>query len=343
MNDLVDGASELDVRVYPLARPTRLTYATGLRSGMEQSLGRDDVVDIHGLWLYPSWAASAAARSHELPYLVWPHGAMAPSVRSHGRLRKAISGQLWHNGFLRAAAAWRVSTSQEAGWVTEAWPRAQVFLVPNGLEFDRLSTPASADAFRDSWLRGHRGPVLLALGRIAAIKGLDVAIDALAELTQLGFPDAVLCLVGPDSEGLTSALRVRASQLGVGERLIITGSMGGDGLRNAMAASDILLSPSYTESFGNGLVEGLAAGLPAVVAPGVALGAAIDAAGAGRVAERTGHAFAVACAALLGDPSAYQRSRTAAIDYASQYSWSAVLPQFVTMYESVLRNHAAQH
>lgn len=340
--DLVDGATTLDLRVYPLGRPDRLGFARGLRSGLAKELGRCDLMDVHGLWLYPSWAAAMEARSHRIPYVVWPHGALAPAVRARGRLRKAISSAVWHDRFLRDAAAWRVATPQEAEWTKRAWPNSRVFVVPNGLDFERFSHSVSRYEFRRLFLP-HEGwhPALLALGRIAAIKGLDVAVEALAELVRSGFPNAVLYLVGPDSEGLGPSLRSRASELGVEDRLVLTGPLEGDMLLGALAAADVLLVPSHTESFGDALVEALASGLPAIVAPGVALGPSIASAGAGRATERTGHAFAVACTSLLADKAAYQSVRAAAVTFAARYSWSEVIPTFIEMYETVLREDVA--
>lgn len=337
--DLVDGADSLDVRTFHVGRPYRICYASGLAQAAAQEAAAFDVVDIHGMWLYPSWAGFKAARSIHTPYIVWPHGATAPSVQAHGRIRKAAFNFAWHDQFLRQAAAFRAATPAEGRWTAAASPGPPIFVVPNGVDVTRF-TDSTPDAwFIQEYLAGRRPSlILLALGRVAAIKGLETAVDCLASLTDDGIADSVLCVVGPDSDGITELLASRARTHGVADRVVFTGALWGDRLASAIAAAHVLVMPSQTESFGNALVEALAAGVPAVVSPGVALGSRLEEAGAGLIAPATGADFAHAIESLIADPDRYARSRAASARLAREFDWPAVLPRFIEMYEMVLRS-----
>jgi glycosyltransferase involved in cell wall biosynthesis len=344
--DLVEGAESLDVRTFHIGHPYRICYAKGLARAAKEEAKVFDVVDIHSMWVYPSWAGYIGARESATPYIVWPHGATSPSAQAHGRVSKGVSNLVWHDQFLRQAAAFRVATPREGDWTTSVCPGPRVFVVPNGLDVVRFSASTPSDWFIREYLGGRRPSlVLLALGRVAAIKGLEVAVDCLASLSSDGSTDSVLCVVGPDSDRVTEALRNRARKHGVASRVVFTGALSGEHLASAIAAAHVLVMPSHTECFGNALVEALAAGVPAVVSPGVALGSRLSDAGAGLIAPATGGAFADAVRRLVADPDHYSRSRSAAARLAREFDWATVLPGFIQMYETVLRSqrdHAAR-
>src|SRR5205814_1854893 len=112
--------------------PTQLAYAPDLARALRDMIGSFDVVDVHSLYLYPSFAAFRAASSARVPYIVWPHGAMAPNVAARHRLFKRASGLVWHDAFLRNAAGVHVTSPLEEDWAIVNVPRARIFTFPNG-------------------------------------------------------------------------------------------------------------------------------------------------------------------------------------------------------------------
>jgi L-malate glycosyltransferase len=98
----------------------------------------------------------------------------------------------------------------------------------------------------------------VALGRLDRRKGLDLALEALAQV-----PSAQLDIVG-DGEERTS-LEELASRLGVRERVRFAGYTGD--VRDAIASADLALSSARQEGLGVALLEAMAMGRPVVAAP----------------------------------------------------------------------------
>ncbi len=94
-----------------------------------------------------------------------------------------------------------------------------------------------------------------ALGRLADQKGLEGLVRALAEIPQMS-----LTLVGDGPE--RSALEARAAELGVSERLTITGWVPGG--RAWLSRFDVLALPSLWEGMPLAILEAMHAGLPVV-------------------------------------------------------------------------------
>ena len=211
--------------------------------------------------------------------------------------------------------------------------------MPNGVDLAAFGHPEGGREFRARHLGGAGGPVVMNVGRIAYKKRLDRLIRAFAALPPRS-PAAVLAIVGPDDEGLGRELAALADELGVAERVCLTGVVNGAERQAALAAADVWVLPSDTENFGNAIVEAMAAGVPVVVTPGVNLADEIAATGAGLVATTEPGAIAAQIGALLDDADMARRVAAAGRAFAARYDWSVVAPQLAGMYGRALELHS---
>jgi glycosyltransferase involved in cell wall biosynthesis len=107
------------------------------------------------------------------------------------------------------------------------------------------------------------GPLrLLAVGGLIPRKGPTIAVEAVAELRRRGH-DARLAWVGegpsrPDAASL-------AERLGVADAVDLVGGLPPEGVRDALAASDVFILPTSVETFGVSIAEALLSGRPVVV------------------------------------------------------------------------------
>jgi glycosyltransferase involved in cell wall biosynthesis len=131
--------------------------------------------------------------------------------------------------------------------------------VPRGIDLT-LFTPdrRSEHAFGDFGLNGE--PKVLYVGRLSREKGLDALIDGF-ELLGEELPSAKLVMVGGGPYQPELARRANGDG-----RIIFAGELSGERLASLYASSDVFVSPSETETFGNTVVEAQAAGVPVVVA-----------------------------------------------------------------------------
>ena len=113
------------------------------------------------------------------------------------------------------------------------------------------------------------GPLLLFVGRIQPLKGVDVAIEALRVVRET-HPLARLVVVGGPSGDEGEAEMAHLAQLavhrGLGSEVVFRQPEPHDVLADFYRASDALLVPSRSESFGLVAAEAQASGLPVVAA-----------------------------------------------------------------------------
>lgn len=129
-------------------------------------------------------------------------------------------------------------------------PHAEVKVIANGV---------SREAF-DVALHQKRKDVIF-LGRIErAQKGLDLLLEAFAQIANKSDANLVLIGDGPDEDWARS----RIAELGLTKRVVHKGRVNGQGKHTLLARAKVLAMPSRFETFGMVAIEALAAGTPVV-------------------------------------------------------------------------------
>jgi glycosyltransferase involved in cell wall biosynthesis len=134
-------------------------------------------------------------------------------------------------------------------------------VVPNGIDTSKWQ-PMPRDAARLELGLDGEAPLYVSVGRLNRGKGVDAAIDALAQVRTV-LPEATLLVVGDGPE--EEALRARAEAAGVTTAVRFTGRLDHSGVRRAMSASDALVFPTtHEEAAPLVLLQALACGVPVV-------------------------------------------------------------------------------
>jgi D-inositol-3-phosphate glycosyltransferase len=187
-------------------------------------------------------------------------------------------------------------------------------------------------------------PVLLFVGRIQPLKGLDVAVRTLALLPQR---DAVLVVVGGASgaDGQAEVARVKAlaGALGVADRVRFVPPQPHHLLSSWYRAADVSLVPSRSESFGLVALEAAACGTPVVAAAVGGLRTLVDHGATGFLVEgRDPVDYAAAVAAVLGDARLAGDLSAGAAERARRYTWSMAAARLRRLYADVTADALVQ-
>jgi len=196
-----------------------------------------------------------------------------------------------------------------------------VEVITPGVERAYFSAGSRSGARSALSLGAH--PVLLFVGRIQPLKGLDVAIEALAALRR---SDAVLLVVGGasgrDGEAELQRVNALAESLGVARQIRFVAPQPHHLLATYYRAADVVLVPSRSESFGLVALEASACGIPVVAtAVGGLLSLVDDGVNGFLVPERDGQLFAKRVAQILDDSALADAMRQRAVQRSTAYSW----------------------
>jgi glycosyltransferase involved in cell wall biosynthesis len=107
------------------------------------------------------------------------------------------------------------------------------------------------------------GGSLLCVGVVAAHKGQDTLVEALAELGSGPWTCTVAGSVAT-APGFAQRVAAQAARAGLSERIAWAGVLGPDELDGAYARADLLVAPSRAESYGIAVGEALRRGIPVI-------------------------------------------------------------------------------
>ena len=200
----------------------------------------------------------------------------------------------------------------------------RIEVVPPGVDHAFFS-PGHQGGARDATGLGS-GPVLLFVGRIQPLKGVDVAVRTLAHLGD--HPDARLVVVGGSSgvDGPAEERRVRrlVDDLGLADRVLFVPPQPHHRLSTWYRAADVLVMPSRSESFGLVALEAAACGVPVVAAGVGGLRTLVDHGSTGYlVHDRDPATYAEHVSRILGDPSMATELAAMAAERSWSYTWAA--------------------
>ena len=212
---------------------------------------------------------------------------------------------------------------------------ARIELVPPGVVHaffspgDRAGARAALPAITPA-----DGPVLLFVGRIQPLKGLDVAVRALAELDDA---TAVLLVVGGASGvgGSREVERIEklAADLGVGERVRFAPPQPHHMLSTYYRAADVVLVPSRSESFGLVALEAAACGTPVVAAAVGGLRTLVDHGRTGFLVDgRDPAVYAAYTDQILGNRALADLLSAQAAARARDFTWSTAAGRLRRIY-----------
>jgi glycosyltransferase involved in cell wall biosynthesis len=326
---MMDGVA---VHYFPV-RIRRLYDSPSMARALADRMGGFDIAHLHSVFLRPTAIAARAAERAGVPYLVAPRGMLVPDLlRRRGRWRKGLWIRLVERRTLARAAGLHATSAleaEEAGRLGLPLPR--IFVVPNGVEMEPYEPGDPVSPAVGAVIGGD--PFLLFLGRLSWKKGLDRLIPALVHV-----PGVILAVAGNDEEGIGPTLAALTAEHGVAGRVIFLGEVGGTDKAALLHRTAGLVLPSYSENFGNSVLEAMAAGRPVVVTPEVGLADVVRESGAGVVVDGDPQTLGAALRSLLADPAGADAmgARGAAV-VAQGFGWTAVAAEMEVVYEVAAR------
>jgi len=326
------GAGELAAKL-PEHIGCQALEASGLRRGCAVSLARivrrEKAAIIHarntGCW-FDALAASVLSPASRL--ILGFHGLDSGVVFSSRKRRMARLAQWWGATFATNSFSGKLQLTAQIGLAPN-----RITVLPNGVDLARF--PPKSD-FEKSRLRDlfglpNRGFVIGAVGSLTRVKRWDVLIAAFAQLLRIEHR-CVLVIVG-DGPERTSLIDL-AEKLGVNDRICWAGAC--EDVPDRLAAMDVFVSTSDSESMSCVLLEAMASALPVVATDvGDNLSLARQEREGLIVPRGDSRAVADAVGTLLRFPELRVRLGSAARRRAEEYSFPNVLDDYQVFYERV--------
>jgi glycosyltransferase involved in cell wall biosynthesis len=279
-----------------------------------------DWVSLHSVYSFPVLAGYLLARLYRKPYGIWPHGVFAPIQRRVSSRIKAVYNLLFANRILKGASVVIYSAAGEREEAKDLGLTTRSVIIPDGTDTSQFESLPPRGRFRQRFLAGYQGGLVLFLGRLNQKKGLDLLIQSM-RLVADRRPDTRLAIVGPpDPSAFEHQLREWIRQSGIESHVVVTGAVSHEVKLEALADADIVILPSHAENFGHSVFEAMASSIPVVVSNTINYAEEIARSGAGLAVPRNPESLAEAMLHLLHNPSARAEMGANGPQLARRYS-----------------------
>lgn len=230
-------------------------------------------------------------------------------------------------------------------WLYQGDPK-KIVIIPPGVDLSRFY-PIPPDEAKEFVGVPPCERMLLFVGRIEPLKGLDTLIEAISLMRERGELEKLpfcLSVIGGDPEGSIEYLDQEMARLqdlrnrfGLEDLVTFLGKRSQDTLPYYYSAAEAVVVPSQYESFGMVALESMACGTPVVASQvgGLAYlvqdgitGYTVPASEPGALAERL--------TALLQNDDLRHHLGMRAAEFAQQYGWNIIAGQIINLYRGVL-------
>jgi glycosyltransferase involved in cell wall biosynthesis len=257
---------------------------------------RYDVIVVNGIWQFHAFATWLVSCFKSFPYVVYAHGMLTEYSLIWKRSKWPKKYLYWHLVERRvlARAASVIFTSQEEQLSsTHSLPGTKTlngFVVGNGIAAPNPEKEVKSLNGKTSSGSIPQRPYLLFLGRLHPVKGLDIALHAIAASTK-DRSDYSLVVAGTGERTHESKMHQLCDDLKLNDCVIWTGEVAGGTKWDLLAGASALLLPSHHENFGLVVAEALSVGTPVLITKKVAIWREVAEAGAGIVSDDNFESF----------------------------------------------------
>ena len=226
-------------------------------------------------------------------------------------------------------------------WLYQAETR-KIEVIPPGVDLSHFY-PIPRDEARAYIGVPPCDQMLLFVGRIETLKGIDALIEALALMRQSG-EQVCLAVIGGDPDLSPEALsdemtRLQAmrEQYGLQESVAFLGRKSQDTLPYYYSAAEAVVVPSHYESFGMVALEAMACGKPVVASQVGGLAFLVQDGITGfTVPVDEPSTLAARLTELVQNPGLREQMGHQAAVFAREYDWEKITERMIKLYKEVL-------
>jgi glycosyltransferase involved in cell wall biosynthesis len=287
------------------------SYTKELKPWLEEHLLEYDVVLVHGLWLYNSYAVYKAIKKlktgsfkkgNKVPkYFIMPHGMLDPyfqktKERKWKSIRNSIYWNIIEKKAISEADGLLFTCEEEMQLASSTFKNYQpktTFNVGYGINEPPNYKVQFKTEFENICSDIVNKRYFLFLSRIHSKKGVDILLYAYLKFVNehiennLIFPKLVIAGPGMDTDYGKSILNIVNSDQILKNNVFFPGMIQGDAKWGALYGCEAFILPSHQENFGIAVVEAMACSKPVLISNKVNIWREIENENAGIIEDDT--------------------------------------------------------
>lgn len=237
-------------------------YSPGMKLWLIRNLKNFDVIHLHNFRSYQNNLVHKYSKKYKIPYVLQAHGSIPIIIEKKNW--KKIYDIIWGYKILKDASYLFSLTNKETDqYRMMNVNKERIICIPNGIDRSEFNDLPENGSFRSKYKINPNDRIILSLGRIHKIKGLDLLINAFSELLKKE-KNLFLAIVGPD-EGYTNILNKLIEELNISDKVLLAGPLYGRDKLEAYIDAYVYVLPSSYEIYSLTALEACACGTPVIM------------------------------------------------------------------------------
>ena len=227
---------------------------------MKNTITDFDIIHIHEHRHSLAIITHHYAKKHNIPYVLQAHGSVMPFFQKEKM--KEVFDNFWGFNILHdACRVFALSEVEKEQYLKMGVDEAKIEIVPLGINLNEYMDLPLKGEFKKKYNIKDSEKLILFLGRIHKIKGLDLLIKAFAKLKA---SNVKLAIVGGDY-GFKKEVESLINEHELNDKVIFPGVLTGRDKIESLVDADIFIMPSRYESFTTSGLEAMAASKPLIL------------------------------------------------------------------------------
>jgi glycosyltransferase involved in cell wall biosynthesis len=255
------------VKVLPfhcIADISLFLISPSMKKWFQNNIKYFDIVHLHDFRSYQNNVATYYSSKYKIPYVIQPH---ASTPRNISKKTLKWLYDIFYGYRIIKNAHKIIAVSKEEAIYDKQWggKENRIEVIYNGMDVDSFLKPPKAGNFKKK--HGIDNKLILYLGRVNALKGLDNLVKAFAELIKV-YDDYYLVIAGPD-DGYQACLVSLIRNLGISDKVKFTGFLNEQDKLSALVDADVFVhTVKYMGGVGIAPFEAILCNTPVIVSPG---------------------------------------------------------------------------
>lgn len=221
----------------------RYLFPFKAKAWLQQNIENYDVVHISKNWSALASIAAAVAFEHNVPYVFSGMGLV--SMRNRSRMLKWFyTKYLSIPMMLRASSCIAVTNEERTELISVGVLPQNIHVIPNGIVLEELLHKDDENFRRQHYLDDRK--IMLFIGRMDAVKGVDIIIDAFSN-SRSKLKDWQLVLVGTDTT-YRKQMQEKVVALRLEDSIYFLNPLFGEEKSDAYHASEFVVIPSIKDA-----------------------------------------------------------------------------------------------
>ncbi|WP_458453205.1 glycosyltransferase [Methanobrevibacter sp.] len=258
----VDGIKVFYFKNISNSLKNKLTIDTpvSLINHLKKTIADFDIIHIHEHRHSLAIATHRYAMKNNIPYVLQAHGSVLPFFQKEKL--KEIFDKIWgFNILYDASKVFALTDIEKEQYLKMGVSNDKIEIVPLGINLNEYTQLPKKGEFKSKYNIDPQDKVILFLGRIHEIKGLDLLIKSFNKVPN---DHVKLVIVGGDS-GFKEKLDEMIDEFNLNDKVIFPGVMTGCDKIEALVDCDIFIMPSRYESFTTSGLEAMACRKPLIL------------------------------------------------------------------------------